>query len=164
MVLNDAIEMRRKCIQGKHYWPWEMPVDAKEIQESMKKDPNEYHTSEPYPYPTFDPFDITNHDPQLTTNEKFEMVNGVMKVYPAADGKQSNSSKEKQTMFPVISFNEHYADFKRLSMSIFHAPTKSFCYNRLKSLELKFTLYTSHNESEELIEQKVFYFTCYFYI
>jgi AMP deaminase len=149
LVLNDAIEMRKKCIQGRHFWPWEMPVEIKEVQDSLTKDPNEYRR-EPYPHPTYDPFDITNHDPQLKTNEDFEMVNGVMKVYPADNGKKS----PKKTLFPVISFNEHYADFKRLSMSIFHAPTKSFCYNRLKSLELKFTLYTSHNESEELIEQK----------
>jgi hypothetical protein len=151
LVLNDAIEMRRKSIQGKHYWPWEMPVEKKDIQEALTKDPNIYRP-EPYPYANYDPFDITNHDPQLKTNEVFEMVQGVMRVYPGDDTKKQ---EQKETMFPVISFNEHYADFKRLSMTIFHAPTKSFCYNRLKSLELKFTLYTSHNESEELVEQKV---------
>jgi hypothetical protein len=32
LVLNDAVEMRRKYIQEKCYWPWEMPVEQSEIQ------------------------------------------------------------------------------------------------------------------------------------
>lgn len=180
LLLHECIQMRKKYILydpstdllNISLYPWELP-DVKHYHNmtDLHHPPNAQKKKRHHQPPTpFDPFneDIPDDSP-LRTNEEFEMRKGIFYVYPASSssttttGATQNASTTATTtsehkglgLFPpMVSFKEFYDDHKRISKIVYHAPTKSFCYNRLKTLELKNSLYKNINEALETQEQK----------
>ena len=155
--LFRALEMRRKHGAGidisnndeQISYPWEVLRDGDNIMESdedeqFKNARGLHHQDVTI---TYDPYDtsMASRLPQ-TPKDKIEMKDGVFIVTIDATG---------QVLTPPVAFQEHYQDYKLLSRIIYEAPTKSFCYTRLSSLELKFTLYKKLKQFEELKTQKM---------
>eukprot|EP01027_Heterolobosea_sp_BB2_P017564 GEZU01024866.1.p1 GENE.GEZU01024866.1~~GEZU01024866.1.p1 ORF type:complete len:611 (+),score=171.38 GEZU01024866.1:138-1970(+) len=135
--LHKAIQLRKKYLEiNPYYYPWETP-DIQIGHPSIK--------------PSYDPFDIDKYRNAEATNEYYMMKDGVMQVFA---NEEEAKKPDAKPLFSVISFAEHYQDFKKMDQIIYDGPTKSFCYRRLKLLELKFQLHTVMNEAEELASQK----------
>lgn len=172
LLLHECIQMRKKYIlydpktdlRDITLYPWELPSGFSENDLTKKvhhhhhynaNGTNNANVGKEYavkkkshqPPTPFDPFDtFIDDNSSLRTDEVFQIQKGVIYVY-----KDHNSA---EPLFAPISFNEFYDDHKRISNIVFHAPTKSFCYGRLKALELKNALYKNINEVVENREQK----------
>ena len=76
----------------------------------------------------------------------FKMVHGLFYVF--------NNNNNDKPLFKIHSFGEYMKDLYQLMQLITDGPTKSFCYQRLKTIEAKYRLHCLLNEGNELSEVK----------
>lgn len=166
-LLHDSLAMRKKYIKDQAVYPWEkisrkqlkLPeeithTERQLIEKTLQSLADPSHRSGSYKVQVeiaFDPFDT--NAPVASEEERqvrFEMVEGCMYVY------RNNDDREEGHVWlqPIVSYLDHYRDYKKLAKGILDPATKGFAFNRLKMLELKFTLYKVMNERSELKEQK----------
>jgi len=64
------------------------------------------------------------------------------------------AKEAQQPKFAMPTFSEYIVDLDRLMHIVSYGPSKSFCFQRLKLLESKFSLYSIQNEAREAQAQK----------
>uniref|UniRef100_A0A453AJR5 Uncharacterized protein n=3 Tax=Aegilops tauschii TaxID=37682 RepID=A0A453AJR5_AEGTS len=126
-VLQKCLELREKYIFREEVAPWEKEIIT---------DP-----STPKPNPN--PF---NYEHQTKTEHHFEMVDGVVHLYPSKDS--------KERLFPVADATTFFTDMHYILRVLAAGDIRTVCHHRLNLLEQKFNLHLMVNADRELLAQK----------
>nr|CAB3459059.1 unnamed protein product [Digitaria exilis] len=126
-VLQKCLELRERYIFREEVAPWEKEIIT---------DP-----STPKPNPN--PF---NYVHQAKTEHHFEMVNGVVHVYPNKDS--------KERLYPVADATTFFTDMHYILRVLAAGDIRTVCHHRLNLLEQKFNLHLMVNADRELLAQK----------
>nr|CAD1841916.1 unnamed protein product [Ananas comosus var. bracteatus] len=124
-VLQKCLELRESYIYKEEDAPWEKEIIT---------DP-----STPKPNPN--PF---NYVPERRTEHIFEMVDGVVHVYPNKDCK----------LYPVADATTFFTDLHYILRVIAAGNIRTVCHHRLNLLEQKFNLHLMLNADREFLAQK----------
>ncbi|KAL6657256.1 hypothetical protein ACP70R_005036 [Stipagrostis hirtigluma subsp. patula] len=126
-VLQKCLELRERYIFREEVAPWEKEIIT---------DP-----STPKPNPN--PF---NYEHQAKTEHHFEMVDGVVHVYPNKDS--------KERLYPVADATTFFTDMHYILRVLAAGDIRTVCHHRLNLLEQKFNLHLMVNADRELLAQK----------
>ncbi|KAI4968405.1 hypothetical protein ZWY2020_058060 [Hordeum vulgare] len=126
-VLQKCLELREKYIFREEVAPWEKEIIT---------DP-----STPKPNPN--PF---NYEHQIKTDHHFEMVDGVVHLYPSKDS--------KERLYPVADATTFFTDMHYILRVLAAGDIRTVCHHRLNLLEQKFNLHLMVNADRELLAQK----------
>ncbi|KAG8099012.1 hypothetical protein GUJ93_ZPchr0013g34202 [Zizania palustris] len=126
-VLQKCLELREKYIFREEVAPWEKEIIT---------DP-----STPKPNPN--PF---NYEHQTKTEHHFEMVDGVVHVYPNKDS--------KERVYPVADATTFFTDMHYILRVLAAGDIRTVCHKRLNLLDQKFNLHLMVNADRELLAQK----------
>uniref|UniRef100_A0ACD5WR12 Uncharacterized protein n=1 Tax=Avena sativa TaxID=4498 RepID=A0ACD5WR12_AVESA len=126
-VLQKCLELREKYIFREAVAPWEKEIIT---------DP-----STPKPNPN--PF---NYEHQTKTEHHFEMVDGVVHLYPSKDS--------KERLYPVADATTFFTDMHYILRVLAAGDIRTVCHHRLNLLEQKFNLHLMVNADRELLAQK----------
>jgi len=149
--LHEMITKRRKYIQD-YFYPWETPTAVEYLKHTGEVEPLEHITYDESgnllnPLLTFDPFDLKV--PKFENEHSFVFSEGVCHVHFSNTPEKTDKSE-----FPYVSLSEFSDDFEELMAFVQTPVAKTFCFRRLKLLDLKFQLHTTIHHTEELEEQK----------
>ncbi|ONM61046.1 AMP deaminase [Zea mays] len=126
-VLQKCLELRQRYIFREEVAPWEKEIIT---------DP-----STPKPNPN--PF---SYEHQAKTDHHFEMVDGVIHVYPNKDS--------KERLYPVADATTFFTDMHYVLRVLAAGDIRTVCHHRLNLLEQKFNLHLMVNTDRELLAQK----------
>nr|CAD1833052.1 unnamed protein product [Ananas comosus var. bracteatus] len=126
-VLQKCLELRESYIYKEEDAPWEKEIIT---------DP-----STPKPNPN--PF---NYVPERRTEHIFEMVDGVVHVYPNKDS--------RERLYPVADATTFFTDLHYILRVIAAGNIRTVCHHRLNLLEQKFNLHLMLNADREFLAQK----------
>eukprot|EP00899_Mesostigma_viride_P012644 jgi/Mesvir1/21380/Mv20864-RA.1 len=134
-LLVEALELRDKYL-FRDDPPWD---DPEQLEAAVRAAANSLSPAED---PNFDPF---LWEPQLPSPHTYRMVDGVVHVY---DGSSDNE------LYPVHDATTFFTDMHRLLRIISLGFVKTFCHQRLKMLEQRFSLHLMLNADKEFLAQK----------
>ncbi|XP_039128790.1 LOW QUALITY PROTEIN: AMP deaminase [Dioscorea cayenensis subsp. rotundata] len=126
-ILQNCLELRKSYIFREKVEPWEKEV----ITDPSTPKPN----AEPFAYVE-----------EQKTDHIFEMVDGVVHVYPNKDS--------KERLFPVADATTFFTDLHHILRVTAAGNIRTLCHQRLVLLEQKFNLHLMLNADKEFLAQK----------
>lgn len=127
VVLQECLELRKRYVFREAVAPWVKEVIS---------DPS---TPKPNPEPFF-------YAPEGKSDHYFEMLDGVIHVYPNKDSREE--------LFPVADATTFFTDLHHILRVIAAGNIRTLCHHRLNLLEQKFNLHLMLNADREFLAQK----------
>lgn len=126
-ILQECLEMRHTYLFREEIAPWEKEVIS---------DPS---TPKPNPNPFA-------YGAEQKSDHVFQMVDGVVHVYPNKDS--------KERLYPVADATSFFTDLHHILRVIAAGNIRTLCHHRLNLLEQKFNLHLMLNTDREFLAQK----------
>ncbi|KAJ4816914.1 AMP deaminase [Rhynchospora pubera] len=126
-VLQRCLEMRESYLFKEEVAPWE----------------KDFITDPSTPKPNPNPF---VYEAESKTDHFYQMVDGVVHVYP--------NKESKQRLLPIAGATTFFTDLHFVLRAMADGNIRTVCHNRLNLLEQKFNLHLMMNADRELLAQK----------